>query len=77
MKHLLLAFMLSATAAFAADDSAKARLAPLQDFVGEWKGAGQRERGKTDGAWAEKSAKLTPRPSKLAPSGNGSPSSRE
>jgi YHS domain-containing protein len=42
----------------AADDAreaAKAKLQPLQDFVGEWKGAGQRERGRSEGAWAEKS----------------------
>ncbi|HTN75294.1 MAG TPA: TRASH domain-containing protein [Pirellulaceae bacterium] len=46
--------------AYSADDAAreaaKAKLAPLQNFVGEWKGVGQRERGKNEGAWIEKSA---------------------
>lgn len=39
----------------AAKEQAKAKLAPLQNFVGQWKGVGQRERGKNDGAWIEKS----------------------
>jgi YHS domain-containing protein len=39
----------------AARNAAKEKLQPLQDFVGEWKGAGQRERGRTDGGWIEKS----------------------
>src|SRR5436190_12600585 len=38
-----------------ARDAAKEKLQPLQDFVGEWKGAGQRERGRSDGGWIEKS----------------------
>lgn len=42
--------------ASAADDTAKQKLAPLQDFVGEWKGVGQRERGKSEGGWIEKSS---------------------
>jgi YHS domain-containing protein len=37
-------------------EAAKAKLAPLQDFVGEWKGMGQRERGKSEGGWIEKSS---------------------
>lgn len=37
----------------AAPEEAKAKLAPLQEFVGDWKGVGQRERGKTDGSWIE------------------------
>jgi hypothetical protein len=38
-----------------AREAAKKRLAPLQDFVGQWRGVGQRERGKTEGSWSEKS----------------------
>lgn len=41
---------------YAADASNKIKLAPLQDFIGEWKGVGQRERGKSDGGWIEKSS---------------------
>lgn len=40
----------SGEATLAAD---KAALAPLQDFVGTWKGVGQPKRGSTQGAWTE------------------------
>jgi len=33
----------------------KASLAPLQSYVGNWRGAGQIKRGSTQGAWAEES----------------------
>lgn len=46
------AFELSAGEAERA--AAKAKLAPLQAYVGQWKGVGQRERGKSEGAWLEK-----------------------
>lgn len=36
--------------------AAKAKLAPLQAFVGDWKGVGQPQRGKSEGGWIEKSA---------------------
>ena len=39
-----------------ARETAKERLAPLQAYVGQWRGTGQRERGKTEGSWLEKSA---------------------
>jgi YHS domain-containing protein len=39
-----------------AREAAKKKLAPLQAFVGEWRGTGQRERGKTAGSWLEKSS---------------------
>lgn len=31
-------------------------LAPFQNYVGKWRGAGQLRRGSTDGAWSEQSA---------------------
>ena len=34
----------------------KSRLAPLQDYVGEWRGVGQPRRGITRGAWSEDAA---------------------
>lgn len=34
--------------------SAKAKLAPLQSLIGEWKGVGQVQRGSATGAWREK-----------------------
>lgn len=34
----------------------KVRLAPLQDYVGEWRGVGQPRRGITRGSWAEDAA---------------------
>jgi YHS domain-containing protein len=37
-----------------AREADKQKLAPLQAFVGEWRGTGQRERGKTAGSWLEK-----------------------
>src|SRR5690606_3070046 len=39
-----------------ARDSAKAKLSPLQDFVGDWKGVGQPQRGKREGSWSETTA---------------------
>ena len=60
-RYLLSLLLLMVTAdMLLADDAvkeaAKGKLAPLQNFVGEWKGVGQRERGKNEGAWIEKSA---------------------
>lgn len=52
----VLCLILTCAPAIAAEGSAKAKLAPLQDFIGEWKGVGQRERGKSEGGWIEKSS---------------------
>jgi hypothetical protein len=52
---LLLLVCSAASAADDAREAAKSKLQPLQDFVGEWKGTGQRERGRTEGSWVEKS----------------------
>lgn len=56
---IALALLLVVPAIACGDDAvrdAKAKLAPLQQFIGEWKGVGQRERGKNEGSWIEKSA---------------------
>lgn len=58
MRFVTFCLLAAAAAVFAPDsrDAAKAKLSPLQDFVGDWKGAGQRERGKSEGGWIEKSS---------------------
>ncbi len=53
-------FLLPCAALLAADESArrasdKRALAPLQSFVGDWRGVGQVRRGSNEGAWIEAS----------------------
>lgn len=65
MNRLLLLLVLLSLAGIAHGDegtsessreAAQARLTPLQDFVGDWKGVGQRQRGKSEGGWIENSS---------------------
>ncbi|HQU44810.1 MAG: hypothetical protein B7Z73_07070 [Planctomycetia bacterium 21-64-5] len=51
-----LSLLLAAAVCTAADDrlaADKAALAPLQQFVGSWRGVGQPRRGSSQGAWTE------------------------
>lgn len=49
-----LVVLLAAAEGTKVPQDAKARLAPLQSLVGDWKGVGQLQRGSTTGAWREK-----------------------
>jgi hypothetical protein len=59
---VMIALVVNLTAAFAEDPNSPKnhtaagveQLAPFRDFVGEWRGVGQPQRGSTRGAWTER-----------------------